>query len=358
MFCPSEFFMPVSRQDEGKVRMLAAYYEGDQRIVVRDVDRKPPGHGEVQLQVAFSGICGTDLHIHDGDMDARVPRPAILGHEMSGTVVAIGDGVTDWAPGDAVVVVPLDWCGTCPACVGGNSHICHRLNFIGIDSPGALQNYWNVAQRVLVRVPSGLGLREAALAEPTAVAVHDVRRSELRSGQKALVVGGGPIGLLIASVARALGGEVVVSEPSPERRRLISQLGIRAIDPADGLATVVDDWTQGAGVDVSFEVSGSSAGMEAAVMSLATRGRLALVAIHPRPVPVNLFQFFWRELTLVGARVYERADFEEALNLLNNGTVPTDVIISDVVPLSDASAAFALLHSGEAMKVLVDCDAG
>ena len=336
--------------------MLAAYYEGDHRIVVHDVERQPPGRGEVQLQVAYSGICGTDLHIHDGDMDARVSRPAILGHEMSGTVVVVGDDVTDWASGDEVVVVPLDWCGTCPACLGGNSHIYHRLNFIGIDSPGALQNFWNVPQRVLVPVPPGLGLREAALAEPTAVAVHDVRRAELQKGHKALVVGGGPIGLLIASVVRAVGGDVVVSEPSPDRRQLISQLGIRAVDPGDDLATVVSEWTQGAGVDVSFEVSGSTAGMEAAVMSLATRGRLALVAIHSRPVPVNLFQFFWRELTLVGARVYERADFEEALNLLKNGAIPTDVIISDVVPLTDASTAFALLHSGQAMKVLVDCN--
>ncbi len=336
--------------------MLAAYYEGDRRIVVRDVEVRPPGRGEVQLQVAFSGICGTDLHIHDGDMDARVSRPAILGHEMSGTVVALGDGVTQWAVGDAVVVVPLDWCGTCPACVGGNSHICHRLNFIGIDSPGALQNRWNVPQRGLVRIPSGLGLREAALAEPTAVAVHDVRRSELRRGHKALIVGGGPIGLLIAAVVRAYGGDVLVSEPSPDRRQLIARLGMRAIDPTDGLAVAIGDWTAGAGVDVAFEVSGSSAGVDAAIMSLATRGRLALVAIHPRPVPVNLFQFFWRELTLVGARVYERADFEEALTLLNSATIPTDVIISDVVPLSEASTAFDLLHSGRAMKVLVDCN--
>jgi len=335
--------------------MLAAYYEGDHRIVVRNVDRQPPGPDEVQLQVAFSGICGTDLHIHDGDMDARVSRPAILGHEMSGTIVAIGDDVTQWAPGDEVVVVPLDWCGICPACVSGNTHICHRLNFIGIDSPGSLQNYWNVSQRVLIRVPLGLGLREAALAEPTAVAVHDVRRSGLRSGQKALVVGGGPIGLLITAVARAIGGEVLVSEPSPERRQLISELGVRVVDPADGLAAVIDDWTAGAGVDLSFEVSGSIAGMEAAVMSLATRGRLALVAIHSRPIPVNLFQFFWRELTLVGARVYERIDFEQSLNLLHDGTIPTDMIISSVVPLAEASKAFSLLHSGEAMKVLVDC---
>jgi 2-desacetyl-2-hydroxyethyl bacteriochlorophyllide A dehydrogenase len=307
------------------------------------------------LKVAYVGICGTDLHILDGDMDARVTLPAILGHEMSGTVTAIGDGVTDWAPGDEVVVVPLDWCGSCPACLRGFTHICYRLNFIGIDSPGAMQGSWNVPQRTLVRVPANLGLKEAALAEPTAVAVHDVRRSELRPGQKALVVGGGPIGLLIASVASAVGGEVLVSEPNEQRRTLIERIGLRTVDPTDELAAVIDEWTQGAGVDVSFEVSGSSGGVEAAVTSLAARGRLALVAIHSRPTPVDLFKFFWRELTLVGARVYESGDFEEALRLLGDGSIPTNDLITDVVSLSDAPAAFDRLRAGQAMKVLVEC---
>ena len=101
-------------------------------------------------------------------------------------------------PGDEVVVRPLDWCGTCPACTRGFTHICQRLNFIGIDSPGALQEYWNVPARTLLSVPKGLGLRNAALTEPTAVALHDVRRSGLRVEEKVLVVGGGPIGMFMA----------------------------------------------------------------------------------------------------------------------------------------------------------------
>jgi (R,R)-butanediol dehydrogenase/meso-butanediol dehydrogenase/diacetyl reductase len=337
--------------------MQAARYEGQGRIGVGDVDVRPPASEEVQLKVAYVGICGTDLHILDGDMDARVTLPAILGHEMSGTVTAVGADVRDWKPGDEVVVVPLDWCGTCPACLRGFSHICYRLNFMGIDSPGALQNVWNVPQRTLVRVPTDLGLMKAALAEPTAVAVHDVRRSELRAGQKALVVGGGPIGLLIASAATAVGGEVLVSEPNGQRRQLIDQAGFRIVDPADDLAAAIDEWTGGAGVDVSFEVSGSQAGVDAAVASLAARGRLALIAIHSRAPTVDLFRFFWRELTLVGARVYERIDFEEALQLLERGAIPTDALITDVFPLPDASAAFARLRAGQAMKVLVECGA-
>jgi (R,R)-butanediol dehydrogenase/meso-butanediol dehydrogenase/diacetyl reductase len=337
--------------------MLAAYYEGQGRIAVRDAEATPPESGEVQLNIAYVGICGTDLHILDGDMDARVTLPAILGHEMSGTIASVGDGVTDWAPGDDVVVVPLDWCGSCPACVRGFTHICYRLNFIGIDSPGALQSTWNVPQRTLVRIPATLSLKEAALAEPVAVAVHDVRRSELRPGQKALVVGGGPIGLLLASVASAAGGDVLVSEPNAERRQLIDRTGLRTVDPAGDPAAVIEDWTAGAGVDVSFEVSGSAGGVETAVTSLAARGRLVLVAIHSRPTPVDLFKFFWRELTLVGARVYERGDFEEALRLLVSGAVPTDELITDVVALADAPTAFERLRAGKAMKVLVDCGA-
>jgi threonine dehydrogenase-like Zn-dependent dehydrogenase len=148
-----------------------------------------------------------------------------------------------------------------------------------------------------------------------------------------------------------------VSEPNSERRHLIERIGLRTVDPADDVAAVIEDWTHGAGVDVSFEVSGSAGGVEAAVTSLAARGRLVLVAIHSRPTPVDLFKFFWRELTLVGARVYERGDFEEALRLLSSGAIPTDALITDVVALADAPTAFERLRAGKAMKVLVDCGA-
>ena len=148
-----------------------------------------------------------------------------------------------------------------------------------------------------------------------------------------------------------------MSEPNPERRLLIDRIGVRTVDPSDDLAAVIEDWTEGAGVDVSFEVSGSAGGVEAAVTSLAARGRLVLVAIHSRPTPVDLFKFFWRELTLVGARVYERGDFEEALRLLSSGAIPTKELITDVVDLAEAATAFERLRAGKAMKVLVDCGA-
>ena len=253
---------------------------------------------------------------------------------MSGTVAATGEGVTDWSAGDRVTVIPLAWDGTCPACLAGHQHICHNLNFIGIDSPGSMQSSWTVPHDVLIALPAALSLERAALAEPTAVAVHDVRRAGLRAGEKAVVVGGGPIGVLIACVARAEGADVLVLELSAPRRKFAESLGLRAIDPtATDTDSVIADWTAGAGAAVAFEVSGAAAGIETAIQYLATRGRLVVVAIHTSPPPVNLFRVFWRELTLIGARVYEPANFERALELLASGAIPA----AELTPASSRS---------------------
>ena len=340
--------------------MRAACYVGGGRLALLPAEAVEPAAGAVQIDVAFSGICGTDLHILHGAMDQRVTMPAVLGHEMSGTVRAVGGGVAGWSPGDHVTVMPLAWCDECPACRSGASSLCHRLNFLGIDSPGSMQPVWTVPAGTLVRLPAELRLESAALSEPAAVAVHDVRRSGLVSGDRTIVVGGGPIGLLIACVARAEGADVLVLEPSDQRRSIAAALGFRACDPREGgVEAVVAEWTDGAGVPVAFEVSGSVGGLDGVIPLLAVHGRLVVVAIYATPPPVNLFRVFWRELTLIGARVYERVDFERAVELLAAELIPADVLISRVEPLERVESAFAALDSGAALKVLIDCrDAG
>ena len=344
--------------------MLAAHYAGNRTMTVEEAEPSPPGPGQVQIAVAYNGICGTDLHILGGHMDARVDIPAIIGHEMSGTISALGDGVAGWAVGDPVTVMPLAWDGTCPACLAGNRHICQNLDFVGIDSPGALQGRWNVDAGLLVRLPASLSLEHAALVEPTAVAVHDVRRAELEPGQKAVVIGGGPIGVLIAAVARSFGAEVVVIELDPKRRERIAELGFATLDPREDSAaerstvTWVEEWTQGAGADVVFEVSGAAAAVLGAVDYAKVRGTLVVVAIHPEPRPVNLQRIFWRELRLLGARVYQREDFDTAVALLDAGEIPADALITKTVPLAEIQSAFDALTGGEAMKILIDVQAG
>ncbi|MEV0536801.1 alcohol dehydrogenase catalytic domain-containing protein [Kitasatospora sp. NPDC050463] len=336
---------------------LAVRYTAARTLDTAQVEPSEPGPGEVLLAPAFVGICGTDLHIFHGDMDARVAAPAVIGHEMSGRIVQVGAGVEGWQPGDAVTVMPLRWDGTCPACRAGHQHVCQNLDFIGIDSPGAMQQRWTVPAATLIRLPESLALDHAALLEPTAVAVHDVGRAGVRAGERVVVVGGGPVGVLIALVARAAGADVRVVELSAHRRRIAEELGLTAWSPADeDVPALVREWTGDAGAEVAFEVSGAAGGVDTAVEVLGVRGRLCLVAIHARPREVNLHRFFWRELTLVGARLYDRGDFERAVTLVADGTIPAERLISKVVPLTEAPAAFeALEGGGDVMKILVDC---
>ncbi|MEU9230292.1 alcohol dehydrogenase catalytic domain-containing protein [Streptomyces massasporeus] len=339
---------------------LAVRYMAARTLDTAPAEPSPPGPGEVEVAPAYVGICGTDLHIFHGDMDARVNAPTVVGHEMSGRVARVGPDVTGWHPGDAVTVMPLRWDGTCPACRAGHQHICRHLDFIGIDSPGAMQQRWTVPADTLVRLPEALPLKRAALVEPTAVAVHDVGRAEVRRSERVVVVGGGPVGVLIALVARTVGADVRVVEPGDHRRRMAEELGLTAWDPATvDLPAVVGEWTGDAGADVAFEVSGAAAGMDTAVEVLKVRGRLCLVAIHPRRREIDLHRFFWRELSLVGARLYTRGDFERAVDLVADGTLPCERLISKVVPLTEAAAAFTALEGGgDVMKILVDCTGG
>jgi len=339
--------------------MLTAAYTGNSTITIAEAEPAPPAPGEVQLRVAYVGLCGTDLHILHGNMDARVETPLVFGHEMSGTIAAIGHDVEGWSIGDAVTVMPLAWDGTCPACLAGNSHICQNLDFIGIDSPGALQALWNVPAATLVALPAEIALDAAALVEPVAVAVHDVRRSELVPGDRAVVIGGGPIGVLIATVARAFGAEVVVVELDPRRRDQVASLGFGTIDPREvDQVAWVEEWTGGGGADVVFEVSGAAAAVLGATALAKVRGTLVVVAIHPTPREVDLQRVFWRELRILGARVYQRTDFERAVELIADGTIPSELLITAIVPLAETRAAFDELEAGRAMKVLVDVQAG
>ncbi len=337
--------------------MLAAEYVIGAGIEVSTGEAPAPGPGEVQIAVAFTGICGTDLHIAHGAMDERTGPRRVIGHEMAGTVAALGDGVGEFAVGDAVTVMPLLWCGTCPTCLAGNSHICENLTFVGIDSPGALQERWNVPAHIVVPLPAGMSLRDAALVEPVAVAHHDVTRGRLAAGENVAVVGGGPVGLLIAAVAAERGADVVVIEPDSYRRGVIGDLGFATLDPAnDDVAARIAERSGGAGIDVAFEVSGSQPGLTTALAVLRPRGRLVAVGIHTALREVDLKRIFWRELEVLGARVYDRNDYDAAIALIANGHIPVEAIISEVVPLAQAPQAFeALSRGGSVMKVLVDC---
>lgn len=335
--------------------MKTVHYQGQRQFQTDACDVLPPGPNEAQIEVAYVGLCGTDLHVFLGDMDQRVGPQAVIGHEMSGTISAVGTEVTTLKVGDKVTVLPTDFCGTCAACVNGNSNVCYNMNFVGLDSPGALQEYWNVPANLIVPLAPDADLKTAALIEPLTVAVHDVKRSQLKAGESALVVGGGPIGILIALVAKAKGANVLVSEPEATRRSLAEKLGLATVDPVNkSLADAVADFSfEGRGADVVFEVSGSQPGIDSAVASAAAHGRIVEVAIHAQKREVDLHAFFWKELDMKGARLYHREDMVEAAELVHSGKVQVSELISAELPVDDTTQAFETLSKGGAMKILI-----
>ena len=336
--------------------MKAAYYHGDRKIELGDCRVQPPGPDEVRIDVAYCGVCGTDLHIYLGHMDQRITFPQVIGHEMSGTIAEVGSRVQDWQAGDPVVVRPLDSCGTCAACREGHAHICQNLNFLGIDTPGAFQGAWTVPAHTLHRLPAGLPLDRAALIEPIAVACHDVRMGQVQAGEEVVVIGGGPIGMLVALVARHAGGRVLVCEVNPFRRELAGALGLDVVDPqTTDLVALVEERSGGAGADVVFEVSGSAPGAELMTQLPRTRGRIVVVAIFAQPPQVDLFRFFWRELKLCGVRVYEPEDYDQAIQLVESAALPLDRLITHRQPLEDLQGVFRQMEEGaDIMKVLID----
>jgi (R,R)-butanediol dehydrogenase/meso-butanediol dehydrogenase/diacetyl reductase len=335
--------------------MKAAFYTGQKTFELRDIPRPDPAEDEVEIQVAYNGICGTDLHAYHGSMDARIGHNRILGHEMSGRVARLGADVKGLKIGQPVVIRPLKPCNQCPACADGLSHICHNLKFLGLDTDGALQEFWCVPAYAVHELPEGISLDHAALAEPVAVAAHDVRRARVKAGEFILVIGGGPIGLLIAMVARHAGANVLISEVNAMRLAIAQELGFTVVNPREADVTeVVMEATGKKGADVVFEVSGTTAGVDVMTDVVASRGRICMVAIHTSKPAVDLFRFFWRELEMVGARVYEAEDFENAIQLIATGVIDADRMITDIRDLDQIAEAFVDLDgNAQAMKSLI-----
>ncbi len=337
--------------------MQAIYYQGNKTFTPGESQEEPLQPGQVRLKVAYCGVCGTDVHIYHGNMDKRVKIPQVIGHEVSGEIAETGPGVEGFAVGEKVAVRPLNPGVPVPS-DNGYTHIGQNLKFIGIDSPGGMQASWVVPAHTLHKLPASVSLQHGALIEPLAVACHDIRLGEVKAGEHVVVIGGGPIGILIGLVARHKGARVLVSEPNPHRLQLIRSLGLEAVNPreADPVAAT-EVFTEGAMADVVFEVSGVAAGVQVMTQLPRIRGRIVMVAIHPEPKPVDLFRFFWRELRLLGARVYEPQDFEEAIGLAAGGQIPLDALITQVAPLAEVQRVFETIdHHPEGMKYLLKCN--
>lgn len=315
-----------------------------------------PQHGEALLHVHKVGICGSDLHIFQGHLDHRVPIRNTIGHEVLAEIAEVHAGA-GLSRGDRVVVNPIVSCGTCRACTTGAYYLCYSVKILGVDAPGGMQQYWAVNVKNLIPVPATVSDDDAAMLEPLAVATHDVARAGVKAGDRVAVFGGGPIGALIALVARAKGADVRVVEINPFRLQLLRSLGFETIAPGQDTVAVIREWTDGIGADVAFEVTG-----DASVVTMITKvvrvwGTVSVIAIHADPVPIDLYPVFARELTIHGSRLYTREAWAEAIRLASARTLPLASLVTGRVKIEGLQAAMEeALGGGSVMKVLVDLD--
>jgi 2-desacetyl-2-hydroxyethyl bacteriochlorophyllide A dehydrogenase len=334
--------------------MRASSYGGAGRFTTVDAPMPSPGVGEALLRVRRVGICGTDLHIFQGHLDHRVPKGGVIGHETFGEVVD-APSASDFKAGDRVVVDPVVSCGACRACGLGAPYLCQKLRVRGVDVSGGMQEYWTVPVSQLLHVPETLTDDQAAVIEPLAVATHDVDRAGVKRHDRVLVFGGGPIGTLIAMVARGRGAEVAVVEINPYRIGLLEDFGLTTVGPDIDVHRFVETFTGGDGVDVAFEVTGNPAAARLVTDVVRVWGSISIVAIHAEPIPINLYRMFERELTIHGARLYARRDWQEAIRLAASGAVPLGPLVTRTIPLDGLQQGMEqALAGGPVMKILVD----
>ncbi|WP_115788570.1 2,3-butanediol dehydrogenase [Arthrobacter silvisoli] len=349
--------------------MKAARFHGQKDLRVEDIPEPGTRPGTVKIAVAWCGICGTDLHEflegpifipHPGHPHplAGEDLPVTMGHEFSGVVEELGEGITGLAVGDAVVVEPYFVCDACGPCKAGNYNLCTRMGFIGLAGGGGGLSEKIVVDARWVHPVGDLPLDEAALIEPLSVAYHAVSRAGLTAGDVAVVGGAGPIGLLTAAVLKGLGITTILTELSSARKEKARSSGVadHVLDPSqEDVTKRVLELTDGAGADAAFECAGVNAVLDAMLDVVRPGGVVVNVSIWGRPATVDMQKIVLKEIDLRGTIAY-RGDHAPAIRLVQDGKVDLKPFITGRIALEDlVDEGFDTLinHNDTAVKIIV-----
>lgn len=338
--------------------MKAAVITEPKKILEMEVEKPVLQDGEALIKVKYAGICGSDMHLFHGEYK-KSPMPIIPGHEFVGELVEIkGEAADGISVGDTVALEAAVACGVCEACLEGHENTCLKLNIIGIHSNGGFAQYVKGPVRNLVKINPDCDIRRAALIEPLAVAYHDLRQSGLRFGQKALVIGSGPIGMLIAMVCRQAGASVVaMSEVNDFRIEFAEKAGFVALNGKDpDFYDKAMALTENKGFDVIFECSGTGIGVNNSIKLAKPMGVIVQVGMGFGEPPINIFDITYREIEMRGVRIHPMKDFKMAADVLNSGVMndDLDLLITKEFELKDVTEAFRYQEEDqEHFKVIV-----
>ncbi|MBM3605279.1 MAG: 2,3-butanediol dehydrogenase [Alphaproteobacteria bacterium] len=346
--------------------MKAARWHGVKDIRVEEVAEPVPAAGEVKIKVAWTGICGSDLHEYlAGPIFVPVEKnhplshdkaPITMGHEFCGTVTELGDGVTGLAVGDPVAIEPIFACGTCPACHEGKYNLCDSLGFVGLSGGhGGFAAFSVVPARMVHKMPDGLSMEQGALVEPAAVALHAVRLSKIRAGDTAAVFGAGPIGLLVVEALRVAGAaQIHVVEPSEVRRQKALDLGAStAIDPMSTDAVAAIRQATG-GVHVAFEVTGVPRVLPQCIEATRHEGQTLIVSIWESDASFQPNTVVLKERQLQGTIAYRNV-YPAVMELMTQGHFSAEKLVTKRIAIDDiAGEGFeALVAEKSHVKILV-----
>ena len=314
------------------------------------------------MRVHSCGICGTDLHFwaHGCMGSMSINKPSVLGHEASGTVLKVGSNVKTLAAGDNVAVEPNEFCGFCAYCMDGRNQLC--LNAF-TDIPlrdGLLQQYYVVPAFMCTKVPDGMSLEAAAVAEPLACCLHAIQRVGVSCGQYVLVCGAGPMGILSALAAKAFGAcRVVITDTNAKRVEHAKSLGvcqgfvIKLDEPEEKQVEAIKELLGKRNPDITLECTGFQPSMRLAIAATKKGGRICMVGLGAKTVEVPLSTASMKEIDLIGTAKYDSNSFRLGIALMAAGKINGEGIVTHKVSLENFQQAFDLIMSGEASKVLI-----
>ena len=331
------------------------------KIEFHEVPKPNPVAGEIIIQVRRIGVCGSDIHVYHG-VHPYTGYPVVQGHEVSGVISAIGEQVSGFSIGDKVVFMPQVTCGECYPCRHGMYHICDHLKVMGFQTGGAAQEYFPVRADMVLKLPESISLDQAAMIEPVSVAVHALTRGvsqlENLSGQKVLVLGAGTIGSLVGQVAMACGAKVLITDVSDYKLQKAHQCGFAYACNSRrddlGQALLVSFGPDKA--DLILECVGVPDTITQAV-SLARKGStIVVVGVFGKKPEVDLGLVQDRELSLVGTLMYQKRDYEKAIQLVAQGALKLDPMITHHFPFRQYLTAYETIEAakGGIMKVMID----
>ena len=339
--------------------MRSLVWEAPRMMTPRELAEPEIKPDEALVKVAFAGICGSELSGYLGQNALRVP-PLVMGHEFAGELAALGAAARqarpDLAVGQRVTVNPLAYCGVCELCLAGLNHLCRKRQLLGAHRAGAFAEYVAVPARMVLALPEGMSLQTGALTEPAAVAVRMGRMAGKVHGATALVVGGGPIGLLALEALQNEGAvRVFIAELDPARLSMGAALGGEPLDPrTDNVVEIVRAATGGYGVPVAVDAVGTAATRATCIAAARSGGKVILTGLHEESSLLPVADAVRREITLQGCFAYSPADFAEGLQRLADGRLRLDPWIVEA-PLAEGGQWFERLLGtpGEVAKVLL-----